>query len=64
MASILGIPEKNIRRDIVAVMNLFKDSNWGESDSGTIKDAIAEAVKDATPIWNQIPDESRNTGGP
>ena len=59
VASILGIPEKNIRRDIVAVMNLFKDSNWGESDSGTIKDAIAEAVKDATPIWNQIPDESR-----
>lgn len=61
VASILGIPEKNIRRDIVAVMNLFKDSNWGESDSGTIKDAIAEAVKDATPIWNQIPDESRET---
>ena len=61
VASILGIPEKNIRRDIVAVMNLFKDSNWGESDSGTIKDAIAEAAKDATPIWNQIPDESRET---
>lgn len=59
VASIFGIPEKNIRRDVVAVMNLFQAPNWGESDSGTVKDAIREAVKDSVPIWNQLPNDSQ-----
>lgn len=59
VASILGIPEKNIRRDVEAVLNLFRASNWGDSDSGTVRDAIAQAVKDAIPIVNQLPGESR-----
>lgn len=59
LCSILGIPEKNIRRDIMAVINMMQESNWGKSSPKTVWDAVRDSIIDSTPVLNWAPSDSK-----
>ena len=62
ISSLVGIPVKNIRRDINGVINFFKtigeDLDGRETTAGSLGDNILEDVKDSVPVWGWFPDES------
>ena len=58
--SLLGVPIKNIRKDINAIINTFNTIGKGDKTTeGSIKDAIGQAAQNALPIWGWFPDESK-----
>lgn len=63
LASLTGLPVKNIRRDINGVINgiktLVEDSNGRKTTAGSLGDNILEDVKDSIPVWGWFPDESK-----
>jgi len=63
LSSLLGIPVKNIRREIMAVRSLTstieKDADGRKTTWGSLMDKISQTVKDATPIYGWLPDEKK-----
>ena len=60
-SSLGGIPEKNIRRDINGIINLFKTLGRDMDTSfGSLMDNIGEDLKDSVPVWGWLPDESKS----
>jgi hypothetical protein len=63
LASLTGVPVKNIRRDINGIINGFKtikaDIDGRETTSGSLGDNILEDVKDSVPVWGWFPDEKK-----
>lgn len=57
--SLMGIPEKNIRREINAIINWFQKSMWQTGSINTMKNAIWDEVRHTIPILNQLPGESK-----
>lgn len=58
--SLAGLPEKNIRREINAIINLFQKSNWRDSSANTVWKAIWEDVRSITPILRNAPRDSKS----
>jgi hypothetical protein len=59
-SSLAGVPVKNIRRDINGVINTFKTLGSGnETTAGSLGDNILDDLKDSTPIWGWLPDETK-----
>jgi len=59
-SSLGGIPEKNIRRDINGIINLFKTLGRDmDTTYGSLMDKIGEDLKDSIPVWGWIPDEKK-----
>jgi polyhydroxyalkanoate synthesis regulator phasin len=60
ISSLTGIPVKNVRREIDAVINTINTASSGTTTSGSsLGDAIKKALKDSTPVWGWFPDESK-----
>lgn len=60
IASMLGIPEKNIRRDIEAAFNTYKTLTNGLEDNKTSFWAeVIESAKNSIPIWGWMKDEAK-----
>ena len=60
IASLTGIPVKNIRRDFNGIVNLFKTLGRDmETSVGSITDNIVEDLKSSIPIWGWLPDEKK-----
>lgn len=63
ISSLVGIPVKNMRRDINGAINLVetveKDLGGRESTFGSIADKVGDAVKNALPIIGWMEDESK-----
>ena len=58
IASLTGIPVKNVRRDIMAVINTYKTTTNGLSGNITSTwDAVKESVKNSVPVVGWLPDE-------
>lgn len=55
VTALFGVPEKNIRRDFNALLNLFKESNRQEMSDVTIRNSVIDAIRDSTPFisWMQ-----------
>lgn len=51
--NLFGIPEKNIRRDIMAVKNLLQATNWQDTSANTAWNAIVDEAFSDIPILNQ-----------
>jgi hypothetical protein len=59
--SLVGVPIKNIRRDIDAVINTIKTIGRGDKTTkGSLKDAVQSSMQNATPVWGWLPDESKS----
>jgi polyhydroxyalkanoate synthesis regulator phasin len=59
-SSLGGIPEKNIRRDINGIINLFKTLGRDmDTTYGSLMDKIGEDLKDSIPVWGWLPDEKK-----
>jgi hypothetical protein len=60
ISSLLGIPVKNIRRDINGAINFIKTLVRGDkTTAGSLGDNILDDVKDSVPVWGWLPDESK-----
>ena len=60
ISSLVGIPVKNIRRDINGIINLFKTlGRDNETTFGSLMDKIGDDLKDSVPVWGWLPDESK-----
>jgi hypothetical protein len=63
LASLVGVPVKNVRRDINGIINGYKtikeDANGRETTAGSLMDKIGEDLKDSVPVWGWFPDESK-----
>ena len=60
VASLLGIPEKNIRRDITAAFNTYKAMTNGLEDNATsMWEEVIESAKNSTPIWGWMKDKAK-----
>jgi hypothetical protein len=63
LASLTGLPVKNIRRDINGIINGFKtiktDMEGRETTGGSLKDNILEDVKDSLPVVGWLPGDSK-----
>ena len=60
IASLLGIPEKNIRRDITAAFDTYKTLTNGLEDNATsMWEEVIESAKNSTPIWGWMKDEAK-----
>lgn len=63
LSSLMGLPVKNIRRDINGIINGFNtiktDIEGGETTAGSLKDNILEAVKDSLPVVGWLPGENK-----
>lgn len=57
--SMMGVPEKNIRRDIHAVINMCKRSNWGKSSPRTVWEAVKETAMKNIPFVRLAPKDSK-----
>ena len=64
VGALLGIPVKNVRRDVMAAINTFttlktdfteRDTTWQ-----TVKDTMEDAVMNAIPVAGWMPGESRS----
>lgn len=64
MASLTGIPLKNVRRDFKGVKNLFvtlaKDSGGRQTTASSLLNVVIGDVKASTPVWGWLPDESKS----
>ena len=55
LASVLGVPLKNILRDAEGTYNFFDTITSGTPTTGAgIRDTIAESAKDAIPLWGRF----------
>jgi hypothetical protein len=60
LSSLVGLPVKNVRRDINGVINLFKTLGRDQkTTAGSLADNIGEDLKDSVPIWGWLPDKSK-----
>ena len=60
LASLTGLPVKNIRREINGFINLFRTLGRDmDTTAGSLGDIIIGDVKDSVPIWGWLPDESK-----
>ena len=63
LASLTGIPVKNIRREINRFINGFKtikkDIEGRETSLGSLGDQVLDDVKSSVPIWGWFPNESK-----
>ena len=63
LASLVGVPVKNVRRDINGIINTFNtikaDTDGRKTTVGSLVDNIGEDVKDSIPVWGWLPDESK-----
>jgi hypothetical protein len=63
IASLTGIPLKNLRRDIVGTINfvqtLVTDATERDTSFGSLMDEIWEDVKDSIPVVGWLPDEGK-----
>jgi uncharacterized protein (UPF0147 family)/DNA-binding phage protein len=63
ISSLVGVPVKNVRRDINGIINAFKtirkDVNERDTTAGSLVDNILEDAKDSVPVWGWFPDESK-----
>lgn len=60
ISSLAGIPEKNIRRDINGIINLFETLERDmETTQGSLMDNIVEDLKDSIPVLGWFPGESK-----
>ena len=61
IGSLTGIPSKNIRREIDGIVNTIKNFASGDKTTGlSLGNAIVDAVKDSTPVWGWLPDDSKS----
>ena len=64
IASLVGVPVKNVRRDINGIINaiktITKDVTERDTTAGSLGDNILEDVKDSVPVWGWFPDESKS----
>lgn len=63
ISSLVGLPVKNVRRDINGIINAIKtirqDINGRKTTAGSLGDNILDDVKDSVPVWGWFPDESK-----
>ena len=60
IASLAGIPEKNIRRDTKGIINLFKTLGRDmDTTYGSLMDNIGEDLHKSTPVWNWFDGDSK-----
>ena len=63
IASLTGIPVKNIRRDFNGIVNgvktIIEDASGRETTAGSLGDVILGDVKESVPVWGWFPDESK-----
>ena len=60
LLALCNVAAENIVREVKAVANTIKTFNNGAETTGaTMWDEIVGAVKDTTPIWGWLPDESK-----
>lgn len=60
IASLVGVPVKNVRREVNGVVNLFKTIGRDqETTAGSLADNIGEDLKDSVPVWGWFPDKSK-----
>jgi hypothetical protein len=59
-ASLAGISEKNIRRDVKGIINLFKTLGRDmDTTAGSLLDNILEDLQSSTPVWNLFDGDSK-----
>ena len=63
LSSLLGIPVKNLRRDLYGLINgvktIIEDASGRETTAGSLGDNILEDLKDSVPVWGWLPGESK-----
>ena len=63
ISSLVGLPTKNVRRDINGVINLFdtlkKDVEGRETTTGSLLDEIWEDVKSSIPVVGWLPNKTK-----
>lgn len=63
LSSLVGIPVKNVRRDINGIINTIgtvkTDASGRKTTAGSLGDNILEDVKDSIPVWGWFPDKSK-----
>jgi hypothetical protein len=63
LSSLVGVPVKNVRRDINGIINAWmtigEDIGGRKTTAGSLSDNILEDVKDSIPVWGWFPDESK-----
>ena len=60
IASLTGLPVKNVRRDVNGFINLFKTlSRDMENSTSSLIDNILEDVKASIPVWGWLPGDSK-----
>ena len=63
LSSLVGIPVKNVRRDINGIINTIgtikADASGRKTTAGSLGDNILEDVKDSIPVWGWFPDKSK-----
>ena len=59
LASLRGIPVRNLRRDAVAFLNLFEKENWTASSWDSVWDAMVSGAQSSLPFQGWIRDESK-----
>lgn len=59
VSSLLGIPAKNLRRDVKALINVLQSDTRIESTEQSIGDAIWEGVRESIPFLEWVPAESK-----
>jgi hypothetical protein len=60
IASLVGVPVKNVRREVNGVINTFKTFGRDqETTAGSLADNIGEDLKDSIPVWGWFPDKSK-----
>lgn len=63
ISSLVGLPIKNVRRDINGAINLFgtlvKDANGRKTSAGSLLDEVWEDVKSSIPVVGWLPNETK-----
>ena len=63
LASLFGVPVKNVRRDLNGIINAYntikEDASGRKTTAGSLGDIILEDIKDSIPVWGWFPDESK-----
>ena len=64
LSSLVGVPVKNVRRDIKGIVNsiatIKKDVTERDTSAGSLGDNVLEGVKDSVPVWGWFPDDSKS----
>lgn len=60
LGSLCGEPTRNLRRDALAVRNLFDHNNWKKSSKASVWDAVVSGWKSSMPFSSLIKDESKS----